>query len=171
MVDGIDAGDCVEAAVGKGKLLVRVHNTKARTACEATLTRKGTRRRDGLFVDVNSDDRATAEGRDSESRTTRAASDIEESFSGNQAQPPQKCILLVCSEPAILSNVFAKSFSPNFAVQFCAEIRIVGVVLAAGHLDFTMLAYAILELKLKSHCASLPDRHRSSSAPGISHRR
>jgi len=60
-----------------------------------------------------------------------AASHIKESLSRTSAQPIQKSVLLVRSEPAILSNVFAESLSPNFIVQFRSEILVVGVVLAS----------------------------------------
>jgi hypothetical protein len=67
-------------------------------------------------VDVNTGNRAACESRDSKSRTTSSASDIEESLAGSQAQPTHQLILFVRSEPTILSNVFAEGFSTNFLI-------------------------------------------------------
>src|SRR5215831_4324746 len=112
MVDGIDTGDRFEAGVGEWELLVRVHNSKIRTAFNTTLSCKGACRRDCLFVHIDSCHRAMGDNRHSKRWPPGSASHIKETVSGAQPQPIQKSILLVRSEPAILSNVFAKSFSP-----------------------------------------------------------
>src|SRR5215472_16531851 len=116
MVDGINAGNGVEAGFGKWKLLVRVHNTEVRAALKATLTRKGTCCGDRLFVNINSGNRATGESHDSKSRTASAATDIQESFAGGQVKPTYELILLIRSEPAVLSNVFTVGFSTNVLI-------------------------------------------------------
>jgi len=121
------------------KLFVGVHNAKVRATFKTTLRCKGTCRGDCLLVHIDSRHCATGDSGHSKRWPPGSACHIKQSFTGSQAQPAQKSILLVRSEPAVLSDVFAKSLSPNFPVQFRSEIPIVGVVLTADHLDSTML--------------------------------
>src|SRR5215469_8108948 len=60
---------------------------------------------------IDADNRTAGHSGDSQSGTSCSTSDIEQNLPGSKVKPVEKPVLLVCGQPAILTNVFAKRFT------------------------------------------------------------
>jgi hypothetical protein len=80
---------------------------------------------------VDADDRTSGDTRDSQSRTSRSTSDIEQDFPWTKVKPLQESVLLVCGQPAVLTNVLAKSFAADIGVQLRLKMSVIRIVVTS----------------------------------------
>src|SRR5882672_9885882 len=83
-------------------------------------------------MNVNADNRTTGVSGDSQRRSPCSTTNIEQCGPRRKLEPLQKPVLLVCGEPAILSNILAKSFVTDLPVQLRLKTSVVGVVVTSG---------------------------------------
>ena len=118
--------------IGKCEPPGSIGSVKLGAIGQSTLGRERRRRLDRLFVNIYADNGAAGDGDDPERGTARPTANIEQSFPSRKFEPPQESVLLVCSEPAVLSDVFAKCFFTNLLVEVRFEVAVVVVVVSSG---------------------------------------
>src|SRR6266536_4864403 len=135
MVDGVNAGNCIEAGVGKWQWGGGIGDVKFNQMGHAPLGCKGICVRNRLFLHVNADE-GTARGFDDANRgATGAACDIEQDLAGSKVKPAHKRVLLARGEPTILANIQAKSLATNLRIEFRLEVSVAGVVVTSRRVD------------------------------------
>src|SRR5882724_999881 len=132
MIDGVDAGDGIEAGIGEGQLCGRIGNPKSSALGQSALRGERVGCCNCLFMNVNSDDRTAGASRDSQHRASRSASNVEQGLARRKIEPAQKLVLFVRCKPAALSNILAESIATNLGIQVGLKIAVVGVVMTTG---------------------------------------
>jgi hypothetical protein len=132
MIDCVDARDRVEFAIREWQSFRGIHRTELRPVCQSQPFHERLCSRDCLLMNVNAYDEASCFLGNPEGWTAGAAGDIQQSLLRRKAEVLDESVLLIGSEPTVLSNVFSERFTPNRGIEIGFEIPVISVVVTGS---------------------------------------